>query len=283
MKICTTKAQIATHSKTLKTQKKTIGFVPTMGALHQGHLSLISKAIQETDHVIVSVFVNPTQFNNTQDLDTYPRTLEADVALLKTLNSNNLSVYAPSAKEVYSSTIEPKGYDFGSLERVMEGAHRPGHFDGVGTVLNLLFRQVQPDAAFFGEKDFQQLQVVKKLVQKEKLSVQIIGCPIFRASSGLAMSSRNVRLSQEHYKVAPQIYRILSKVKEGFNAKSVRHLRAWVEAQFEQEPLLELEYFEMANIKHLKPLLRKRKNQKYRAFIAVWAGDVRLIDNIALN
>lgn len=282
MQAITTQLDIQEAVKTAKKINNNVGFVPTMGALHKGHLSLIDYALRHCDLVVVSIFVNPTQFNNPLDLKKYPRTLEADLAFL-TPYKKNIIVYAPTAKTVYNGQIVSKEYHFGALEEVMEGEHRPGHFDGVGTVLNLLFRQVNPDIAFFGEKDFQQLMIVKKLVQKEKLALEIIGCPIYRQEDGLAMSSRNARMSQKQLAIAPFIFQILLQVKNDFGTKSAIQLKRWVIQQFKTQEGLELEYFEITNINGLRPLSRKRNHQKYRAFLAVYAGDIRLIDNIALN
>ncbi len=282
MQAITTQLDIREAVQTAKKTDKKVGFVPTMGALHYGHLSLIDYALRHCDLVVVSIFVNPTQFNNSQDLKKYPRTLEADLAILAPYKKN-IIVYAPTAKTVYNGQIASKEYHFGALEEVMEGEHRPGHFDGVGTVLNLLFRQVNPDTAFFGEKDFQQLMIVKKLVQKEKLTLEIIGCPIYRQEDGLAMSSRNARLTQQQLHIAPFIFQVLLQVKNDFGTKSANQLKRWVVQQFKSQEGLELEYFEIANIEGLRPLSRKRNHQKYRAFLAVYAGDIRLIDNIALN
>lgn len=282
MQAITTQLDIQEAVQTAKESGKNVGFVPTMGALHNGHISLIDYALRHCELIVVSIFVNPTQFNKAQDLEKYPRTLEADMALLAPYKKNVI-VYAPSANTVYNDQVQSKAYHFGALEQVMEGEHRPGHFDGVGTVLNLLFRQVNPDKAFFGEKDFQQLMIVKKLVQKEKLSLEIIGCPIHRQTDGLAMSSRNARLTDKQLALAPFIYQVLTQVKNDFASMSAAQLHAWVTDQFKSTPGLELEYFEIANIVGLQSLSRKRKHQKYRAFLAVYAGDVRLIDNIALN
>lgn len=263
-------------------QQKTIGFVPTMGALHQGHLALAQKAISENNIVIVSIFVNPTQFNNSADLEQYPRTLKEDIALLKEL-SDQIIVFAPSAQEIYGDKPTSHQYDFGGLENEMEGKFRPGHFDGVGTVLKHFFQIVSPTKAYFGEKDFQQLQIVKKLVSIEKMSVEIIGCPIYREESGLALSSRNKRLSPQQQNQAPLIYKTLKKVKNDFGIKNAVELTQWVSEQFEKNNTLELEYFEIARISDLKSVTKIEENNQYRAFIAVFAGEVRLIDNIALN
>jgi pantoate--beta-alanine ligase len=259
-----------------------IGFVPTMGALHKGHVSLVKKALDENDCVVVSVFVNPTQFDNQGDLEKYPRTLEADTKLLGQLKGTVI-IFAPTAKDLYSDAIVSKKYSFQNLEHEMEGRYRLGHFNGVGTVVNLLLRAVQPSRAYFGEKDFQQLQIVRKLVQIEKLPVEIIGCPIVREKNGLAMSSRNTRLSPEQFSEAALIYKTLSEVKKKFGTLSIPELNKLVTERFLNNEFLKLEYFEIANSKTLKTAKRKHKRNNYRAFIAVFAGNVRLIDNIFLS
>ena len=259
-----------------------IGFVPTMGALHQGHLSLIKQSINTNDCIVVSIFVNPTQFDNKNDLEKYPRELDKDITLIKTLNKNNIVIFAPDAKEIYANTISAKHYDFDGLEHQMEGKFRDGHFDGVGTIVKRLFDIVKPQQAYFGEKDFQQLQIIKKLVEKEQLDIEIVPCPIFREKDGLAMSSRNQRLSPEYRNEAPFIYKTLQEAKEKFGTKSATKVTAWVEKQFSKNKLLKLEYFTIANEKNLKTVKRKNNKQKYRAFIAVFAGEIRLIDNIEL-
>lgn len=265
----------------LKNNKK-VGFVPTMGALHMGHISLVERALQENDCVVVSIFVNPTQFNNTEDLEKYPKTLENDVALLKNLNKN-IIVFNPNASDLYKNNIASKKYRFSGLEHEMEGKHREGHFDGVGTVLNLLFRIVSPTFAYFGEKDFQQLQVVKKLVEIESLPVSIVGCVIVREKNGLAMSSRNKRLTKAQKNEAAIIHKTLTEVAKKFKSHSISELNTFVLDTFKKYPDLKLEYFEIANVKTLKTAKHKRKNNRYRAFIAIFSGSVRLIDNIALN
>jgi pantoate--beta-alanine ligase len=259
-----------------------IGFVPTMGALHKGHISLVARALEENDLVVVSIFVNPTQFNNSADLKKYPRTPEDDISLLKSLKGD-IIVYLPEISDLYEDAVSAKKYNFGTLEKEMEGKHRKGHFDGVGTVVSKLLKIVKPNTAYFGEKDFQQLQIVKKLVAIEKLSVNIVGCPILREDNGLAMSSRNKRLSKTQFKEAAIIYEILKEVREKFESTSIADLNALVAERFLQNPNLKLEYFEIANEETLKTAKRKSKNSKYRAFVAVFAGKVRLIDNISLN
>ena len=262
--------------------RKSIGFVPTMGALHIGHISLVEQAIIENDCVVVSIFVNPTQFDNPNDLQKYPRTIENDIAHLKRF-SKNIFIFSPNALDLYNQNISSKSYNFSGIENEMEGKHRMGHFDGVGTVLNLFFRIIKPNKAYLGEKDFQQLQIVKKLVEIENLSIKIIGCPIVRESSGLAMSSRNKRLNTNQLNEAILIYKILLKVKENFKLLSISKLNQLVEKEFKNHPSLTLEYFEIADTETLKTAIYKSKKKKYRAFIACFIGGVRLIDNMALN
>ncbi len=263
-------------------QNKRIGFVPTMGALHSGHISLVEKALVENDVVVVSIFVNPTQFNNREDLKSYPRTPEADISILEQLKGN-LMVYLPAIADIYEDAVLATHYNFGGLEHQMEGKFRKGHFDGVGTVVNKLLKIIKPQRAYFGEKDYQQLQIVKKLVQIENLPVTIIGCPILREPNGLAMSSRNQRLSAKQFEEASLIFKTLKEVRENFSRKSIAELNALVAERFLQNRHLNLEYFEIANAATLKTAQRKNKATKYRAFIAAFAGDVRLIDNMSLN
>jgi|TARA_R100000479_G_scaffold176508_1_gene131585 pantoate--beta-alanine ligase len=261
---------------------KTIGFVPTMGALHQGHLSLVNAALKENDCVVVSIFVNPTQFNNAEDLDKYPRNLNTDIALLKSL-SENIIIYAPDASDLYGDEITATDYDFQGLEHEMEGKHREGHFNGVGTILNIFFRIVEPDNAYFGEKDFQQLQIVKKLVEIENLPVNIVGVPIVREENGLALSSRNERLTETQREEAVLISKTLKEVKQQYSSHTISELNRFVKETFDKNDQLALEYFEIANEETLKTVSEKSKNQNHRAFIAVFAGEIRLIDNMALN
>lgn len=283
MKIVNSKNIISRLVSEYKLLGKIIGFVPTMGALHKGHISLVEKALSENNIVFVSVFVNPTQFDNSQDLEKYPRTLERDVELLKEVSDKKIIVYAPTVEDIYKNNVASTKFDFDGLENEMEGEFRDGHFNGVGTIVKRLFEIVTPDNAYFGEKDFQQLQIIRKLVEKHNLSVNIAGCKIHRETTGLAMSSRNERLKPEHKKAAPFIYRTLKTAKKKFGTKSAAKVTEWVVNQFAEQDLLKLEYFTIADIKTLKPIKRKSKNKKYRAFIAAYAGEIRLIDNIALN
>jgi pantoate--beta-alanine ligase len=264
-----------------KTNKKTIGFVPTMGALHQGHLSLIEKAKQKNDIVVVSIFVNPTQFNNVEDLEKYPKTIENDIQLLTSASCDIL--FSPSVAEIYPKNIASEKFNFEGLEHQMEGKFRDGHFDGVGTVVKALFEIITPKKAYFGQKDFQQLQIVKKLVEKHHLPVKVKGRPIYREEDGLAMSSRNARLPKEERSIAPFIYKTLQKIQQKFDTKNISEINEWLENEFKKQPLLTLEYFTIADEKTLKSIESKKPGKKYRAFIAVFSGNVRLIDNIRLK
>lgn len=276
------KDELNAKISSLKEENTTVGFVPTMGALHQGHLSLVEEALANNNLVVVSVFVNPTQFDNSEDLKKYPRNLQQDVDLLNTL-SDKIIVYAPTVEDIYEGETKSQKFNFDGLEHQMEGKFRDGHFDGVGTIVKLLFDIVKPNNAYFGEKDFQQLAIIKKLVSKYNIPVNIVGCKIKRDNNGLALSSRNTRLKPEHKVVAPFIYKTLKAAKEKFGTKSANKVIEWVENQFANHELLELEYFTIADEATLKTVKRKSKNKQYRAFIAVYAGKIRLIDNIALN
>lgn len=271
---------IIAHLSTL-IENKSIGFVPTMGALHRGHLSLVEQAKTENDIVVVSIFVNPTQFDRKEDLNKYPRTIDQDLKLLQSINCD--IVFIPDVKEMYHQNIQSEHFDFGGIEFEMEGKFRKGHFNGVGTIVKRFFEIIKPHKAYFGEKDFQQLQIVKKLVEINNIAVKIIGCEIFREEDGLAMSSRNIRLSEKQRKAAPFIYEILLEAKKKFGIISVDKIKQSVEEQFANNEFLKLEYFEIACEESLKPANECHEKQNYRAFIAVFADDVRLIDNIRLG
>lgn len=283
MEVYSTKEEISKKISALKAQEMSIGFVATMGALHYGHLALVKSALSDNEMVVVSIFVNPTQFNNRKDLEKYPRTLERDVALLKTVSDNKIFVFSPTVKTIYDEKIISEHFDFDGLEFEMEGKFRNGHFDGVGTIVKRLLEIIQPNKAYFGEKDFQQLQIIKKLVEKHDIPSEIIACPIHRENSGLAMSSRNERLKKVYKNEAPFIYKTLKTAKTKFGTKSANKVTEWVVKQFVKNQLLELEYFIIADEQTLKPVKRKSNKKSYRAFIAVYADDIRLIDNIALN
>ncbi len=276
------KASLMDYLKSIKTIHGTIGFVPTMGALHQGHLALMQKSLMENDTTVVSIFVNPTQFNNPEDLAKYPRTLEEDVKKLTNLNPN-IILYAPTVEDIYDGKPVSEPFDFDGLENQMEGKFRPGHFNGVGTIVKRLFEIIEPTNAYFGEKDFQQLQIVKKMVAKNHLKVNVIGCPIYREANELAMSSRNERLSAQERDEASIIYKILSSVKEQFSKNSTAKISEWVQKSFDNNPHFTLEYFTIADEATLLSCSGKNKNKKYRAFIAVLVNNIRLIDTISLN
>ena len=282
MEIFHQKQPLTNHIESLRNKGNNIGLVPTMGALHKGHMSLVKKALIKNKTVVVSIFVNPTQFDNSSDLEKYPKNLEADLKILEKINKN-IIVFAPSVNEIYANNISSEKFDFDGLDIEMEGKFRDGHFNGVGTIVKQFFEIVKPDDAYFGEKDYQQLLIIKKLVEKYKIPVNIIGCPISREANGLAMSSRNERLSKETREKASFIYDTLLTAKEKFGTKSANYITEWVENQFRENNTFDLEYYIIADNNTLKTVKRKEKNKAYRAFIAVYANDVRLIDNIALN
>lgn len=264
-------------------ENKTIGFVPTMGALHQGHLSLMEKAIEENDLMVCSIFVNPTQFNNKEDLEKYPRHTDKDLALIQHAFADDakLIIFLPDVIEIYPNKIE-KSYDFGNLSLVMEAQHRPGHFDGVGMVLERFFDIVQPTKAYFGEKDFQQLAVVRNLVKQLKLPVQIIGCPIVREANGLAMSSRNERLTPEQKEQAANIYKFLQDAKQQATTLTVEEVKNNFTNAIKNISTLQLEYLEIADGNTLTSIENWEETTYCVAFVAVFVGNVRLIDNVTL-
>lgn len=278
----------------LRSTQKSIGFVPTMGALHKGHISLIDKAKAGCDVVVASIFVNPTQFNDLSDLKNYPRTFEADCQMLESAGCDIL--FAPDVSEMYTleelerkkQHIEDKNWtdgktvDFGLLEKIMEGAHRPGHFNGVAQVVSKLFRIVEPNKAYFGQKDFQQLAIIQSMVKQLAMPIEIVACPIMREPNGLAMSSRNERLTPEQRKTASLISKTLFKVKELQTSQTVDELKTLAIQYIKTEPQFELEYFEIADTTTLQPIVTFNTTQHPAAFIAVKLGNVRLIDNIIL-
>jgi pantoate--beta-alanine ligase len=257
---------------------KTIGFVPTMGALHSGHISLIERAKQENDLAVCSIFVNPTQFNNPEDLKKYPRTLERDCEMLAPAGCD--VVFAPSAEEMYPILPQLR-MDFGSLETVMEGKFRPGHFNGVGIVVSKLFNIVKPQKAYFGLKDLQQVAVIRRIVQDLSFDLELIPCSTLRETDGLAMSSRNTRLSPEARALAPHIYKVLNLGKEKLQAgASVAEMQVTVSQYFTNIPEFSLEYFEAADFDTLQPIEVKIAEGKTALCVAAFLGGVRLIDNI---
>ncbi len=276
MIVCTTRKELQEALQRCR-KKGSIGFVPTMGALHAGHASLFERARAENGLFVASVFVNPIQFNNPDDLRNYPRQFDADRELLE--KSGCDIMFAPSVEEMYPEGQTVKTYSFGALETVMEGAQRPGHFAGVGAVVGLLFELVQPDRAYFGEKDFQQVAVIKDLVRQMGSPVTIVPCPIKRDEDGLALSSRNALLTPENRAKAPAIYATLKKSVE-MAARPCGEVKAWVKQQIAAIPEMELEYFEIADSDTLQPVNDAFPSTGNVGFIVVWMGKVRLIDNI---
>ncbi len=265
-----------------KEMGKKIGFAPTMGALHNGHLSLYTEARQENDLVVSSIFVNPTQFNNAEDLEKYPRDINRDILILEKSGLVD-AVYIPEVTDIYPEKTESRHYEFDGLENEMEGKSRPGHFDGVGTVVEELFRQVKPDSAYFGEKDFQQLAIIKKMVEKNKIPVKIKGVSIFRAENGLALSSRNQRLLEDRRETSKVIFETLKKVNEWFRIVTVLEIKERVQDIFDHQRGMQLEYFLIADEKTLKETDFFYKDRNFRAFIVVVVDGVRLIDNMHLD
>lgn len=283
MLVYKTKVDLVDRINSLMQPDSSLGFVPTMGALHQGHLSLVKSALANNNFVVVSVFVNPTQFNSSSDLNKYPRSLAKDIKALETVSKDSILIYAPEVEDLYGSKIKSESFNFMGIESLMEGNSRPGHFNGVGTIVKRLLQIVNPNKAYFGEKDFQQLLIIKKMVEQEGLEVKIVGCPIEREPNGLAMSSRNGRLSPKEFHESAMIYEILQTVKQKFSSEDIASTCDWVLRRFNNNPLFELDYFQISDIESLMPIKEKIPNKKYRAFIAAYIGDVRLIDNIDLN
>ena len=283
MKVFDNKRDLTNFLNSLDDQKLSLGFVPTMGALHQGHLSLISRAVKENDYVIISIYVNPTQFDNKSDLEKYPKTIDQDIDVLNKLEFHNLILFLPSDTEIYSGNFIKDKYDFNGIDNKMEGKYRYGHFDGVATIIKKLFDIIKPNKAYFGEKDYQQLLIVKKLVNILGLPISIVGCPIHRNDQGLALSSRNTRLTSAERSYASRIYEILLSTKELFQYQQLTEIKAWVKDQFLKDSIIHLEYFEIADNLTLTSASTINQSTKYRAFIAVKINNIRLIDNIALN
>jgi pantoate--beta-alanine ligase len=259
---------------------KTVGFVPTMGALHEGHLTLLRQAKKENNIAVVSVFVNPTQFNNPEDLEKYPRNLESDYALLK--NAGCDIVFVPTVEEMYPTGLKTENWSFGNLTKVMEGANRPGHFDGVATVVKRLFEAVPANRAYFGKKDYQQLTIIESMVEMLKIPITIVGVGIVRETDGLAMSSRNMRLTQNQRDNAPQIYRTLKKVVEMALKNNLAEIQLFVVQSINSIPEFELEYFEIADSRTLETLSELDLSRPTMGFIVVNVGNIRLIDNIQI-
>lgn len=283
MIICRTREEIAKAVADVRRQHKTLGFIPTMGALHKGHISLVSKSVQENDCTAVSIFVNPTQFNNKNDLKTYPRTVDADIALLEK-NGADIA-FVPSVEVMYPEGLEnvTESYDFGSIGAVMEGAARPGHFNGVGIVVHRLFELVPADRAYFGMKDFQQIAIIREMVRQRGINIEIIPCPIVRESDGLALSSRNTRLNAEQRKQAVQISQTLFKAVELAKKQSVQEVHDFVVKTINSVELLDVEYFEIVNADTMQSIANWNDASWVVGCVTVNVGDVRLIDNITLK
>ena len=280
MKIIKTLYDMSEYTIRQRERGASVGFVPTMGALHEGHMSLVSQAVRENTVTVVSVFVNPIQFNNSDDFAKYPRTEEADFKLLAAAGVD--AVFAPSVEEMYpENQNSSKEYELGNVAEVMEGKYRPGHFQGVARVLDILFRLINPRRAYFGEKDFQQIAVVRNLVKNEGLPVEIVACPIKRASDGLALSSRNARLDEQQRKVAPEIYETLKYSVEYCKEHSVRATHDMVVEHLDAIPGMRVEYFEIVDARTLQPVEEWDESDWIIGCITVYCGDVRLIDNIA--
>ncbi|MFM7054792.1 MAG: pantoate--beta-alanine ligase [Bacteroidota bacterium] len=273
-------SEVISHVDLAKARGEKVGFIPTMGALHSGHISLVNKALTECDWVVSSIFVNPTQFNDPKDLLHYPRTPESDCILLEQAGCHLL--FNPSVSEIYPEGLVSPDFEFGNLEKVMEGAHRPGHFKGVATVVFRLFDIVKPDVAYFGEKDFQQLAIIRSMVRQASLPIRIIGCETIREPDGLAMSSRNVRLSVDERNAAPIIFQNLSKAKELIEAKGMEGAKTEMIKTIEASGLFRVEYLEFADANSLQPVASISEENRPRVFIAVKASTTRLIDNMEL-
>ena len=278
MRVVKTISELKSLISGYKQENKTVGLVPTMGALHAGHKSLVDRARKENDIVVVSVFVNPTQFNNKQDLATYPRIEERDCALLEAAGCD--VVFMPAVEEVYPEP-DNRQFDLGAVAEVMEGAHRPGHFNGVAQIVSKLFGFVEPDRAYFGEKDFQQIAVIRKMVQLEGFKLQIVACPIKREDDGLALSSRNVRLTAEQRQLAPNIYRVLKESCNFAKSHTVAETEKFVVDSLNALPQMEVEYYSIVDALTMQPVSDWADADSITGCITVYCGEVRLIDNIA--
>ncbi|MDD4515999.1 pantoate--beta-alanine ligase [Massilibacteroides sp.] len=272
--------ELKQHLSEERGANKRIGFVPTMGALHDGHISLVHKCVNENDICVVSIFVNPTQFNDKNDLITYPRTLEHDLSLLESAGCDY--VFTPDEKEMYPEP-DKRFFDFGRVAEVMEGKYRPGHFNGVAQIVSKLFSIVEPGKAYFGEKDFQQIAVIKTMVKQLDQKVEIVPCPILREKDGLALSSRNVRLSPEQRQKAPLIARVLEESTNFANERSVQETIDFVCNSINKEDEMRVEYYEIVDSETLEPVNKWSDSNDPVGCITVYCGEVRLIDNIHYN
>lgn len=282
MKIFKEHSSISAYTKKLRSEGAEVGFVPTMGALHPGHLSLVKQSLSENDATVVSIFVNPTQFNDSADFDKYPRQIQSDLDLLSTV-SENLIVFVPESKEeVYNETYTSIKIELGLLEEVFEAPNRPGHFEGVLNVVYQLFRIINPNRAYFGAKDYQQLAVIRKMVKDLNLSIEISGCPIIREESGLAMSSRNMRLSAQGKETAASIYQALASVRSNMLAYSVSTCLHEATNHIQRQGI-EIEYLSVADAETLSPISEWHDANKHVVLFAGYCEQIRLIDNVQLN
>ena len=278
MKVVNTVA--ALHAALADCPKEGLGFVPTMGALHAGHRSLVERARKENDTVVVSVFVNPTQFNDKNDLKNYPRTPEADCAILEAAGAD--IVFMPSVEDIYPEP-DTRVFDFGLIDKVMEGARRPGHFNGVAQVVSRLFALVNPRRAYFGEKDFQQIAIIKAMVEQLAIDIDIVECAIVRGEDGLALSSRNELLTPEHRAAAPHIYATIKQCAEKMATMTPAELTEWVIKTIDSNPLLKTIYFEAVDAKTMQKVEAWSDSEHIQGCCAIQAGEIRLIDNIKIK
>lgn len=281
MEIFNTQQELSLYLENQKAQNLKIALVPTMGALHDGHLSLIQQAQEHADLVVCSIFVNPTQFNDPGDLAKYPKPIEQDIALLKHQHCDVL--FLPSVEEMYPDPNEKWQVDLGKLEQIWEGEHRPGHFQGVTQIVYKLFALVQPDIACFGQKDFQQVMVIQKMIDIKNLPITLVICPIVRDENGLALSSRNIRLSEDGKKKALVLSKVLNKVRKHFRTKSLDELHLLAIDRIKEEPDVKLEYFAICETRTLEQAHFIESGKKYVALIVAWVEGVRLIDNMLLG
>jgi len=276
------KSDLIVKLNNIKKNNFKVGLVPTMGALHKGHISLVKRSIKENDYTIVSIFVNPTQFSDKKDLSLYPKNLTKDCNYLDSI-STDIIIFAPEINDVYDKNLSVKKFNFCDLDKFMEGRYRKGHFNGVATIVSYLFNIIKPNNAYFGEKDFQQLRIIQELVSDSNIPVNVIGCQTIREKDGLALSSRNTKLSKHNRKIAGKIFEAINYVSINCNSMSLLEIYTYVDKFFDNIPEIEVEYFTIAESESLFPVKKKRIDKQYRAFIAVKLQGVRLIDNIALS
>ena len=268
------------HLSNLKSKEKIIGFIPTMGALHNGHLSLVSKSVSQNDFTVVSIFINPTQFNNVDDLKTYPSDIDKDLELLRSI-SNKIIVFNPEPNELYSGDIRLDNFNFNGLDKYMEGKFRGDHFVGVATVVSKLFSLIKADNTYFGEKDFQQLRIIENLIKEKNFSTKLIRCETIRSEDGLALSSRNNQLNFSSKKIATNLFKALNFAKEKIDVLSINEIEQKISDNLSNFKEIKLEYFVIADEQNLKPI-KYKQTEKYRAFIAAYVSGIRLIDNVKL-